>query len=146
MTLERVAIILQNKLLKNGFIVHRYDAYTTNSIYLKLDYGACNSIRISDHPGKKYLKYKYNVILNYNNPHWEKDKDFWRYYCGTSNDRLNEIVNIIVQDKITKKCYGGYDKLVEKFKEESNVDFGGTDFGFWSKAREVKLDEHTRIT
>lgn len=39
-------------LLDNGFSVLRYDAYSTNSIYLKLDYGVCYSIRISDHPGK----------------------------------------------------------------------------------------------
>ena len=52
------------KTLKSiGFVIQRYDAYSTNSIYLKLDYGVCNSIRISDHTGKKYLKYRYNVIL-----------------------------------------------------------------------------------
>lgn len=146
MKLEEVAKILQRVLLRNGFIIHRYDAYSTNSIYLKLDYGAMNSIRISDHAGKKHLKYKYNVILNYSNPHWEKDNDFWRYYCGTSMDRLNELINIIINDKFTKKTYGGYDKLMEKYKQESRVDFGDVDFGFWSKAEEVKLDEPTPIT
>ena len=44
-------------LLEKGFIVQRYDSVTTNSIYLKLDYGMCNSIRISDHKGKKHLSY-----------------------------------------------------------------------------------------
>ena len=48
-------------LLEKGFIVQRYDSVTTNSIYLKLDYGMCNSIRISDHKGKKHLSYMYNL-------------------------------------------------------------------------------------
>lgn len=49
--------------LKNaGFIIQRVDARTSNSIYLKLDYGVGNSIRISDHKSRKEgLVFKYNV-------------------------------------------------------------------------------------
>lgn len=54
--ITQVADTLCRRLLSAGFIVHRYDAYSTNSIYLKLDCGVCNSIRISDHTGKSYLK------------------------------------------------------------------------------------------
>lgn len=43
-------------------IIHRYDAYSTNSIYLKFDYGVANSLRISDHPGKQHLKYRFNLM------------------------------------------------------------------------------------
>lgn len=43
-------------------IIHRYDAYSTNSIYLKFDYGVANSLRISDHDGKQHLKYRYNIL------------------------------------------------------------------------------------
>lgn len=59
--ITQVADTLCRRLLSAGFIVHRYDAYSTNSIYLKLDCGVCNSIRISDHTGKGYLKYRYNI-------------------------------------------------------------------------------------
>ena len=38
MNLEQAANYLQNKLLLNGFTIHRYEAYSTNSIYLKLDW------------------------------------------------------------------------------------------------------------
>ena len=37
MTGNEVAEILINKLLKLGFIVHRYNSVTTSSIYLKLE-------------------------------------------------------------------------------------------------------------
>ena len=50
--INSLADYIANRLISEGFIVQRYNAYTTNSIYLKLDYGVCNSIRISDHPGK----------------------------------------------------------------------------------------------
>ena len=46
--------------------------------------------------GKKYLHYKYNVILNYQNYGWKKEDSFWRYYCGTSSDRLRELMDIIL--------------------------------------------------
>lgn len=47
-----VAKQVQEFLLNNDFIVHRYNAYSTNSIYLKIDCCLCKSIRISDHHGK----------------------------------------------------------------------------------------------
>lgn len=61
LTNQEIADYLSEELKNNGFTVHRYDAFSTKSIYLKLDYGVCNSIRISDHNGKKYLKYRYNI-------------------------------------------------------------------------------------
>lgn len=52
---------IQEKLLDMGFTVHRLDSFTTNSVYLKVDCGVCHSIRVSDHRGKKHLKYRYNI-------------------------------------------------------------------------------------
>lgn len=48
--------------LKDKVVIHRYDAYSTNSIYLKFDYGVANSLRISDHPGKRHLRYRFNLM------------------------------------------------------------------------------------
>lgn len=48
--------------LSGKVIIHRYDAYSTNSIYLKFDYGVANSLRISDHDGKQHLRYRYNIV------------------------------------------------------------------------------------
>ena len=44
MELNDIAEMLCRNLISEGFIIQRYDAYSSNSIYLKLDYGACNSI------------------------------------------------------------------------------------------------------
>lgn len=35
--------------LAGKVLIHRYDAYSTNSVYLKFDYGLGNSLRLSDH-------------------------------------------------------------------------------------------------
>ena len=35
---KKIAEILINKLNELGFIIHKYNAVTTNSIYLKLDF------------------------------------------------------------------------------------------------------------
>lgn len=59
-TIQSIADSLIHTLSQAGFTIQRYDASTTDSIYLKLDYGVGNSIRIS---GKKHLNYRYNIIL-----------------------------------------------------------------------------------
>ena len=66
-----VVKVLTKRLLDLGFIVHRYDAYSTSSIYLKLDYGLACGIRIADHPGKKKYSYRFNVIKDYKGGFYE---------------------------------------------------------------------------
>ncbi|MBM7715323.1 hypothetical protein JOC94_002310 [Bacillus thermophilus] len=51
--LQETADYIIARLKKKGIVIQRYDSYSTNSIYLKLDYGVSNSVRISDHKGKK---------------------------------------------------------------------------------------------
>ena len=53
--------------LRGKVIIHRYDSFSTNSIYLKFDYGVANSLRISDHDGKRHLRYRYNILESMSN-------------------------------------------------------------------------------
>ena len=127
--LENLANAITKKLIAEGFTVQRYDAYTTSSIYLKLDYGVCNSIRISDHPGKKYLKYRYNIGSFVKEYREEKDK-YDRYYYRI--DKEKNMIKKIINDRDFKKSrYGesGYEKLMQKSKNEN-----AGNLGFWSKA------------
>lgn len=59
--------------LNGKVIIHRYDSYSTNSIYLKFDYGVANSLRISDHDGKKHLRYRYNILESMGDKSSKKD-------------------------------------------------------------------------
>ena len=62
-TIKKIADDISRSLLEEGFDILRYDSYSSNSVYLKIDFGVCHTIRISDHPGKKHLHYRYNVLL-----------------------------------------------------------------------------------
>lgn len=112
-----------------GFTIHRYDAYSTNSIYLKLDYGVCNSIRISDHTGKKYLKYRYNMILDGKT---EQTQDIYERFYYNQNT-ITEMIDKIISDREEKlKRYGqkGYNYFMKRNNEDSS-----DKKGFWQKAK-----------
>lgn len=127
--IEELAAIIVNHLLAEGFTVQRYNAYTTNSIYLKLDYGVCNYIRISDHPGKRHLKYQYNI-----GPHIEKfrkEKDRYdRFYYRL--DRARNMLERIIRDRDTKKSQYGAPEYQALIQKNRNANAGM--LGFWSKA------------
>lgn len=119
-------------LLDNGFSVLRYDAYSTNSIYLKLDYGVCYSIRISDHPGKAYLNYRYNVILG-GTIHTDMVKGKQRYYYGDSDLAL--LFDQIYKDR--QERIGKYGRgLYNEFMEKNKLD-GISKDGFWKQSKLV---------
>lgn len=59
---ERAALFIIKELSKRGVVVHRYDAKSSNSIYLKFDWGVAHSLRISDHKGIQKYHYRFNLI------------------------------------------------------------------------------------
>jgi len=94
---------LVEKLLEMGFIVHRYDAYSTSSIYLKLDYGLSCGIRIADHPGKKKYNYRFNIIKDYvGDKVIIKDGLICYFYNFNELDSVLEKVQQEKQEKINK--------------------------------------------
>ena len=132
MELNDIAEMLCRNLISEGFIIQRYDAYSSNSIYLKLDYGVCNSIRISDHPGKKYLKYRYNIGPYVDEFQEVKDKFPRIYYRETKSQSL---LKRIIRDKSGKLQYYGKEKY-KKLMEENRIKNMNSK-GFWSQAELV---------
>lgn len=59
---ERAASYIVEKCRKSGIVVHRYNAKSSNSIYLKFDWGVAQSLRISDHKGIEKYHYRFNLI------------------------------------------------------------------------------------
>ena len=88
MTGEEIATILTEKLSKLGFVVHRYNAVTTSSIYLKLDYGVCCGIRIADHDGRKRYHYRFNVIKNYKGDGLSKEMALFLIFLITQSLKM----------------------------------------------------------
>ena len=59
----------------------------------------------------------------------------WRYNCPANDKEIDRLISIILANKIEKKTFYDYDKLMEKYILESK-----DKTGFWQKAKEVKLD------
>ena len=130
-TLSDIADSLCRRLKKKGFHILRYDAITTGSIYLKLDYGVCNSIRISDHRGKTKLKYRYNIGTNIKQRSDVQDRYRRFYYPADEEDRL--VQRIILDRKAKQSQYGArYQAFMEANKQRM-----GQERGFWSSAYPV---------
>ena len=118
--MKKIAKDISSKLKELGFIVHRYDAYSTNSIYLKLDYGLCCGIRISDHNGKKRYHYRFNVYKDYEGDKIiERDNLISYFYTFDEIPQLIEKVQEEKQMKIRKYGIDKY-KLYMKAESEEN--------------------------
>ena len=96
----QVSDILIEKLKEKGFQISKYYARTTKSIYLKLDYGVCCGIRISDHNGKKKYKYKFNLIKQYIGPKKVNDKGYLRLFYNYDNTK--ELIEDVQKEKKAK--------------------------------------------
>lgn len=102
---KQVAKILVNKLLDLGFIVHRYNAVTTNSIYLKLDFGVCCGIRIADHNGKKKYHYRFNIVKGYEGDKITYFNNLISYFY--TFDEIPQLLSDVEKEKQNKvKRYG----------------------------------------
>lgn len=97
---DKITEILRSK----GFVIQRYDSLNTYPVYLKLDYGVCNTIRISNHEDKNHLRYRYNMIIG-RETNIVEDDEYIRYYFDEGN--TNGLINQILFDKMVKiKRYG----------------------------------------
>lgn len=133
--IQEIATELCNKFLEEGFIIQRYDAYTTKSIYIKLDYGVNNTIRISDHIGYDHLSYKYNIRLDINTNYTEKDKNgYIRYYISPQN--IDDFVQHLIRERDVKIRRIGLEKYKELMRKKYDINCGTQ--GFWSKCKEIR--------
>lgn len=123
---------ISSRLKEVGIVIHRYDAVQSNSSYLKFDYGVAQTLRISDHRGKAYASYKYNLDLN----GFGKEKRICnghpKYTYGM--DSIQRLVNDIIDNRqslIRKHGEGIYNRKVKSAKKES---VETKNRGFWRGA------------
>lgn len=116
---KQIAKILIVKLKELGFIVHRYDAYSTDSIYLKLDFGVCCGIRISNHNGKKKYHYRFNVIKDYKGDKITHFENLISYFYNF--EELSQLIEKVVKEKEIKiERYGLTKYKIIMNKEATN--------------------------
>lgn len=93
--LHDIANDLTEALTAAGVKIYRMESKSTQTIYLKIDYGVCNTIRISDHYSKKC---RYNIgpyISHFKVEHGRYD----RYYYQPK--RVSELTRRILKDRRT---------------------------------------------
>lgn len=118
--------------LRGKMIIHRYDAFSTNSIYLKFDYGVGNSLRISDHNGYEYLSYRYNIVLGIKEKYVDATGKYPKEFYPA--DKVDEVIARIISCKEEKvKRYKDYNAVVERAKQQPD-----TTKSFWRCCREIK--------
>ncbi len=116
--------------LKNaGFVILRYDAYSTSSVYLKMDYGVAGSIRISNHRGKKHLNYRFNLRTDIESSYSDSNRN---YYClDDINCLIEDIINFR-ESRLTQYGASSYNHFMKE-----NCIKGVQSKGFWQKAKRV---------
>lgn len=63
-----MTLFIAEHFASKGHVVHYMQSTTTVSCYLKIDYGAGHSLRISDHPGKPGFGYRFNLYMDLPEP------------------------------------------------------------------------------
>ena len=117
---------LLSDLDKEGFVLQYYEAYSTSSCYIKLDYGECNSIRIADHKGKDKYPYRFNLMLGIEKSY---EKDGRKYYRVTDYDIMISDIKKFKEKQREKYGFKYYEYMLENKKDASNRK------GFWAKAK-----------
>lgn len=121
--------------LAGKVLIHRYDAYSTNSVYLKFDYGLGNSLRLSDHTGKAGLNYRFNIITTMKSLGIDTSGEYPRFYYPP--DMVDQAIADIVKGVTEKRGrYHDYGKALETARARTKGERG-----FWEQARLVKGGE-----
>ena len=117
---KQMAKIIIKELSELGFTIHRYNAITTSSIYLKLDYGICCGIRISNHSGKKKYHYRFNIVKGYNGDKVTYSKNLISYFY--TFEQISQLIKDVQHErnkKIQRYGLNNYKKYME-IEKESN--------------------------
>lgn len=117
---KQMVKILIKELSELGFTIHRYNAITTSSIYLKLDYGICCGIRISNHSGKKKYHYRFNIVKGYNGDKVTYSKNLISFFY--TFEQISQLIKDVQHErnkKIQRYGLNNYKKYME-IEKKSN--------------------------
>lgn len=121
---------LMKKLLddldKEGFILQYYEAYSTSSCYIKLDYGVSNSIRIADHKGKDKYPYRFNLMINLDTSYEDNGR---LYYNIDDYNKMISDIKKFKDEQLKKYGFTYYEFMLKHKKDDKDKR------GFWEKAK-----------
>ena len=123
MITEEATFMLINYLTKKctDIIIHYYHSYTSNSIYVKLDYGAANSIRISDHDKTDNgYNYKYELRTDKSLSWHRFENDIYKIMYPAT--QIEQLANKIIKERAKKMKEKGQSYQNEMNKRKKYMD------------------------
>lgn len=134
---------LCSELIQEGFIVHMYQAMTSSSVYIKLDYGACYTIRISNHKGIPKYDYRFNLMMRMSPA---KTREFAQtlptpkyprfFFSQYERDLLIHAIKLSHQDLQTNSRYS-YEERFNFYKRQFKIDSRSKRRGFAAQCHRV---------
>ena len=137
--IKEIADKVCRQLLDRGVVIQRYEAYSTNSIYLKFDCGLANSLRIGDHKGKQNLSYMFMVDTNHFGEKKVITDKYTQYIYSPDRKQVNKLIDhILVHRRRRIDAAGGESQYKKQMKSRylSSKD----QKGFWSQAEFIKKE------
>jgi len=115
-----------------GFKILYYQSISTNSFYIKLDYGVANTVRIADHKAKKHLRYKFNLRLDRTGLTVYAPENTYpmRVY---GHDKIERLVDDVIKSSKVNKLRYGKRYTAMMVENKSKV---GNKKGFWKECSE----------
>lgn len=109
---KKVTRDLLDFLTANDFTTHVRRALSTDSTYIKMDYGASYSLRISDHRGNPKYDYRFNLMLGMTPRQVEQFRNqldepkYPRFFFAESEiDILKQAILLTLKQEATKGPY-----------------------------------------
>lgn len=132
---ELLANYITRKLLKNGYRVHRLDAVTTSSHYLKVDCGMAGTIRVASHYGRPGMRYRYNIGPHIKESRVESAGGSERFFLTEGDVETLMMLVGSKREEMIEECGGEkeYRRTAEKSRRRG---IRGTS-RFWKKCYEV---------
>lgn len=124
-----------------GYVVHYMQSASTSSCYLKFDYGAGHSLRISDHKGKDTFDFRFNLVMDLDSPkdaalqQYQLDlppPKYQRYYFH--DDRLLELLDAI-QKNMESKPFSEYQSYLSFCKSRFHAQARANSLSFAGRAK-----------
>ena len=119
MTTEEATILLIHYITNKcpNMIIHYYHSYTSNSIYIKLDYGTANSVRISDHEkADNGYNYKYELRTDKALSWHRFENNIYKIMYPAT--QIEQLANKIVKERNKKKKEKGQSYINEMDKRK----------------------------
>ena len=102
---------------KKHFVLYYYEAYSTSSCYVKMDFGVCNSLRIADYAGKAQYPYKFNLLMNLSQSY---EQDGRHFYSVKDYDKMINDIVAFRDEQLDKYGFRYYDLMVKNKNERKN--------------------------